>query len=384
MGTISVILSVLGALAILYIIARFEAQLLQIIRDAFNILRWPFDWLIETINEGLTWLNDQISGYTESDSKHQHLIGAILYTIAAIVFLGASFGLILLTLQAMGLSPIGEEVSIPFSADLLAAASLVGMGIFWGLVVFDLVGLTHLAPWDRLSPIGIKVMKGISIFCLLLTILLGIGLGIWRGYQIVFAAPAYAAPVEVSEEGGIISLDNVDLPSLEPPSETQDVVVMEPSFLDNLPVFISGLLAGLESISAVFAGIGVVLFLNYLIIIALSLLKLPLSLVRLVLQLPVAIIEATFRFTASILHFIASLGLSIFHRWLPANEFSANSPVPSVEEHTHSAQPPSPSNNGYTEELLAKRIHELEKNLRTYEEEEMKRQYQAEDNPLGL
>ena len=78
------------------------------------------------------------------------MIGSILYTICFVLFGIADFHLICMTLSAMGIE--SSIINPPGGAGTITSIALYAGVLFFGIMLLDLVNMTHLAPWHNAYP----------------------------------------------------------------------------------------------------------------------------------------------------------------------------------------------------------------------------------------
>lgn len=211
--------SLLGA-GISCILAFSSEQVRVVFSSFFNIFDRPFSTIHQRTSQYIQtmkrWavkeLQEEVN--EKRSSSLYSFIGATFYSILTFIFLLCDWGMIVLTLQAWGMD--APKLRLPFSTSTLTAATLVTTSLFWGALFFDLLGVTHLAPWRRaLSESFRKLFIWISISCLALSVFTGATMACWRGIsltQIVPEAQASQADSSYVEKGGMeLGGENIDL-----------------------------------------------------------------------------------------------------------------------------------------------------------------------------
>lgn len=218
---VNLVLGALFALGCCCVLALFSQPIRVMFSSLFAIFYRPFSQILERtsgyLRSAKAWILRQVED--ESDRKGDgplyFIIGAVLYTLLTALFIMCDFGMIVLTVQAMGMDEFSFE--LPMDTSTLTAATLVTTSLFWGAILFDLLGVTHLAPWRRsLSERNRKLFMGISIFFVAMTVFLGVSMAYWRGISLnQFVPEAEAAPAEFSfiDQGSLnlSSGDGVDM-----------------------------------------------------------------------------------------------------------------------------------------------------------------------------
>jgi hypothetical protein len=266
-----------------------------------------------------------------SPRRHlQYIIGGILYTAAFLAFVYADFWLIVLTLQAFGLETVATR--IPASAALLTAAAFIGVAVFWGLVLLDLLGVTHLAPWDRLGIGARRMMIRIAWTCIGLSLILCLLFGIWRGITSSESLPTQTSEAVALESGGIevsspgreasrsVGGDVNDFSYSTGPGGGSTASRWEAS----IPVISLGLLPVLVSISAVWSGIGVATLIHYLAVILAGVILIPLALLNLTMRIMMALCNAAFGAIQAILRLLHSMGRGLIEFLRPLYNWLQN------------------------------------------------------------
>jgi len=266
-------------------------------------------------------------------SPRQHLlyiIGSILYTLACVAFLYAEVWLILLILRAWGFESAGMEP--PASAGVLTAASLVGAAFFWGLFLLDLLGVTDLAPWHRLSPKARRVALWLAISCIVLSAGIALLMGLWGGAAATQTEPATVTVGDGVAAGAIEAASPGREVAHRPGQETAEVAfdslpgsdAIGSSFERNIPKVSMGLLRVLVAVSAAWSGIGVVILFNYLVVILAGAILIPMALVDLTMRIIMVLCNAAFGAIQAILLLLHSMGRGLLdffrplYNWLQA------------------------------------------------------------------
>src|SRR2546421_3883862 len=124
------------------------------------------------------------------------VIGGFLFFIALLLFLYADAALSIASHE----KAIGAQVSFlpEWFREITVAyaiASFVG-ALTLGLVFFDLIGMTHLGPWDDLAPRRRSWLTGVALGLAVCFLLLSLFLALWRASVIV---PDFL-PVDVTDK----------------------------------------------------------------------------------------------------------------------------------------------------------------------------------------
>jgi len=179
----------LGALALLFLtmhaVARFEEPVRRSTTSALDFVGAPIRVLHEVFSSATTWLWERAHrAFTQAEPLQDGewegwpVIGAFFYAAMVAANLYAELWLLVMTLPLLGFS---FAVSAPYDAGWLTAAAALSLGLFWGGMASEAIGLTNMTPWRRRSRrdhIWLGIASGAAILGLLVT--LG-SLGYYRG-----------------------------------------------------------------------------------------------------------------------------------------------------------------------------------------------------------
>jgi hypothetical protein len=198
--TIIVISTVATLTAIL--VAALEARLRDFVGQLFLALLTLLREMEQPLEQGITWLRNQIGRVFGAMSDQDvwpgwRVLGSLLYLGVLLVSIIGDAGLVLLTFDAMKLGSSGGFSLLGMSADVYSVLALLGAGTVFGLVLMDLLRLTHFGPWpDRDAGIMHKLLLVTAVVGLAGAIATSAVLGLWRGMQI-------APGLEEAPPGGI-------------------------------------------------------------------------------------------------------------------------------------------------------------------------------------
>lgn len=183
---------VLVLLVISIVVAALEERLRQLLAQAALVILSVFQTLEQAIQQSLAWLREQVRALLATLGREGvwvgwYVIGALIYLVAFTVAISADFWVTLLTFQAMGLSS-GAARAVGGAADVLMTMAFLASAAIFGLLVLDLLEVTHFGPWDRGGPLTRKVFLLLAALGLAGSIAVAALLGLWRGLQIVPAA----------------------------------------------------------------------------------------------------------------------------------------------------------------------------------------------------
>jgi hypothetical protein len=196
-----------------------------------------------------------------------------LYTILTVIFLLCDFGMIVLTAEAMGMDT--GSFQLPVDTSTLTAATLVTAGLFWGSIILDLLGVTHIGPWKKtLSPRQIKLLMAVSVFFIALTLAILVALAIYRYGSLlqIQVSEAHAATIESIEPNSVVEIGANQSPSF------SAVATQQPQ-ADSSQVLLLGILMGIAALSGastVLSAVGIVIFCKFIVLLFIAVMALPL------------------------------------------------------------------------------------------------------------
>lgn len=197
-------LAVVSALSLCCLMALLAHELRTAFRASFGIFYGPISAIRERLSLYLQsvrgWLLAQIADESDraGDGPLYYIIGSVLYTLLTVFFILCDFGMTVLTLEAMGLDEV--RVELPLDTSTLTAGTLVSTALFWGAILFDLLGVTRLAPWRKsLSDSNRKLFITIAVFFVSVTVLIGGALAYWRVISIWGTPEAVASQAFMPE-----------------------------------------------------------------------------------------------------------------------------------------------------------------------------------------
>jgi hypothetical protein len=276
----------------------------------------------------------------------QYIIGSVLYTAIFLVFIYADFWVAVFTFQAFGIETVATK--IPASAALLFAAALIGVAVYWGLMLLDQLGVTHLAPWDRLGLGARRMMVRLAWASIALSLVLCLLLGIWRGVTSTSSAATQVSDTMESPAGSV----EVASPGREAtqalgthPSEAAGILALGEeshgsAFERIVPTVAMGLLPVLLTISAVWSGLGVAMLFHYLVVILAGIMLVPLALLNLVMRIMMALCNATFGAIGAVLRLLHSMGRALIEFFRPIYDWLQARMRRSLGEGGSSVPPP--------------------------------------------
>ncbi len=189
----------LASLGVLWVFGLFHKSLLQIVHKSFEPLHNGLDdlyswgrqrrrcfvnWIHGSLRSDLRTRDDQ----DEPNHYTSYLIGGFINMGLLVLFVASDLKLIQETLLGMGFGNQSLRVQIagiPLNLDLLSAISLSGAAVFWGIVMMDLLGITHLMPWENGRPLVRAIFLTLSIVCVLVAVSVFIALGLYRSLSLI-------------------------------------------------------------------------------------------------------------------------------------------------------------------------------------------------------
>lgn len=152
------------------------------------------------------------SGNLDLDLTFLEIIGAFFYTACFAIFGYSEFNLMSLTLEAMGIET--GSVILPFGAGVMTVIALMASMIFYGSLLIDLVGMSKIAPWrERLSEFHLKVLKIITVVMLIVSLIVAVLCGLWRGMSLAhedYNLPASGQIASLTSGSGITDSGNAN------------------------------------------------------------------------------------------------------------------------------------------------------------------------------
>jgi hypothetical protein len=183
----------------------FHRSLAQILIEFFANLRTGITACIEILNHGTTKIRSWIKDIFEREkmpSAHGRVsffVGAFLNALFFIIFLFADAYLISLSLKGFlldshtGSIPI-EELFRQAGISFLTGLSLLIAPVCAGMVLLDVLGLTHLTQWSSASKRNKIIGVSFAVIVLLITLFLLSSLGIWRSYVVSITDESFSLP----------------------------------------------------------------------------------------------------------------------------------------------------------------------------------------------
>jgi hypothetical protein len=119
------------------------------------------------------------------------IVGAFFSAAIVLINMYAEMSLLLMTLPLLGFA--FAAVSLPQDAALLTAVAILSLGVYWGGLLSESIGLTHLTPWRRRGRRDRMVLGLLSVGVLAAILWSTWQIGRVRGFQMGFQPEDYAA-----------------------------------------------------------------------------------------------------------------------------------------------------------------------------------------------
>lgn len=203
------VLLLLAVVIAVYAIGRYKDQVIGLVASVFDLIINLMRVLIVAVRTVRRFLSRQASlclrrgAPLSAEQREQGVwagwppVGAVINTAYTICFVYAELWIMWLTLGALGFaSAVG--IVPPVGADLLMAASLTITAAFWGGVLLDALGMSHLGPWGAQGPRGRQKTKWFAVAMLAFTAVIAGSLGLWRYAQLAAEAPVDTTPAAVA------------------------------------------------------------------------------------------------------------------------------------------------------------------------------------------
>lgn len=157
-------------------LALLEQALVDLIDSIVRSVSGGTERLVTALETGCAWLRGQteiiirnVSGNTFWGAA---VAGAFWNLALTVTFSLAEYGLILLTLRAVGLSDQGSV--LPFSAGFLTGIAFLACSIFYFEMLFELAGIGNFSGvWHQASRPVRKALIGLCVTCLLMVVCAG-------------------------------------------------------------------------------------------------------------------------------------------------------------------------------------------------------------------
>jgi len=180
-------------LGILFLLAALERSVREIARTLVRAPAQALDTLREAarLAAGTTWLQfrSAFRAATEGASwAGWPIIGTLLYFAMFLLASASDLGILLLTLEALGLVRITSHLRVFqgfLDLGLLTTLALLVSGAFFGLLLLDLLGITPFGVlWGRTPRWFQRILRVVAGIGVAFLIALFASLGLWRFLQV--------------------------------------------------------------------------------------------------------------------------------------------------------------------------------------------------------
>ena len=325
-----------SGLGLCCLMARVSRQLRLAVSSLFAVFYAPLNNTQQRASDFLrdfyAWLSGQLGqeAVNNGDSPVYFIIGSFFYTTLTVLFVLCDFGLIVLTFQAMGMDA-ADTFEFPVDTSTLSAGTLICSALFWGLILGDLFGVTHLGPWKKALSQRQQLALGIiSALMISAVILLAVCGGLWRSDSLEQVARLNA---EQSSPGQtqLFSKDHMtknEAGLMLGGNPAQEGLGQEPPFLSGSGAWIVKStmmgIAGLSIVSTAASGVGVVIFTKFLMLFSIWLVLVSLWVVSIAAAFCMVVVDALFRFASALFDLLIAVGEQLLRilpgRFQPARE----------------------------------------------------------------
>jgi hypothetical protein len=311
MNLVDIVVLAVGLLILPCWVAIFQQRVLAVNEAFFRMLLSPIA-VAETSLQNLWGRIGQFFRQQLADEDGQlaprnifyTVIGSVVYTICFLLTGYADFHLICMTLASMGIE--ADYVRPPGGPGVITGLALFSGVLFFGTMLLDLIGVTHIAPWNRrLNPTWHRVMLIICLVALGLSITTAVLFGYWRGMAIMDdnSDPAMANYM-MFDGGGLTGLSG----NLYSAMNSVTSEALDPSGAW-IPVAVNIIIPFLLITGGCLSGYGIVQFIKFAILGIIFLIFLPSFLLLIVLSYLSRIIDHVFNLVVSFIELAAAMGL---------------------------------------------------------------------------
>lgn len=302
--------------------ARFADSLRQVLANFFALIHTPFQRILDGCGSVFRnirqWIGKELKDESVKDegSPTYFCIGAVLYTILTVLFLFCDLGISLMTLEALGLEKY--KLKLPLDASSLTALTLLSTSLFWGMILFDILGVTHVAPWRKvLSRTNRQIMTGLSMAMIGIAVAIVIILGYWRGESMSFVPEVTASVPTVQDNTGFKTFGSdslqMDQGSMNADSMDQSLELLAKQEWVAKTTMMS--IAALSCISTAPAAVGLIKLFKFLTVMFVFILNVLLLPVAGLAWLMTVLSNMVFAFVQSLLDLLVSIGSTILRQF---------------------------------------------------------------------
>lgn len=313
MTTVDYVVLTAGILILPCWVAMFQQRVLPVNEAFFRMLLSPIA-VAETSLQNLWGRIGQFFRQQLADEDGQidprrifyTVIGSVVYTICFLLNSYADFHLVCMTLAAMGIE--ADYVRPPGGPGVVTGLALISGVLFFGTMLLDLIGITHIAPWGRrLNPTWHRVMLTICLVSLVLSLTTTALFGYWRGLANADDNADLSLTADMMLDGGGLTGvgGNLDASMNGAASENSKT----PGAW--IPVVVNITIPFLLITGGCLSGYGVIQFIKFSILGIIFVLFLPSFLLLIILSYVSRIIDHVFNLVVSLIELIAAMGLWI-------------------------------------------------------------------------
>lgn len=285
-----VIAVLIGAAMFLWLISRFEEPVHKLLKAVIQLLAVPVALANDAATSLANWLLRQArAAATLPDKVADHewigwpIVGAFFCAVIVAVNIYAEWCLLVMTLPLLGFA--FSEGQLPQDAVTLTALAIISLGLFWGGMLSESIGLTSLTPWRHRNRRDRMVLGLLSLAVLGAILWSSWQIGRVRGFQMGFQPEDYATS-QVIDADAIASAGTWDASSPQVPNSQAQASTAVPStaatadthaaeygqMQRDLPISINGILVVLSVLTFILGKWSLSHSLAYLASLALSLL----------------------------------------------------------------------------------------------------------------
>jgi len=270
------------------------------------------------------WIFGQVAKESvDGNGPTYFIVGSTLYTLFTAVFVAADYAILGITFEAMGLD--AATWKLPIESSVLAALSMMGMALFWGLILGDLYDMTHLAPWCKaLKESTQKYLKMFAWGMLIAIVTMAAIAGYWRFEAVESTNAIKDQQAQISQMAGSESSLGVDpqLMGLLNQGDEQMPMAPEQGFWQKGPkILIIVGLAAISAISTFFSGVGVVILSKFMLVLGVAIGASILGLITLISWLWSLLMSTLLGVVEGVVDLFISIGMVIlFYLGLDPND----------------------------------------------------------------
>lgn len=306
------------AVGICCFFALFSTPIRQLFSSVFTLFYRPLSTAQEIVSGWIQGLRSWIAGQLADECERRgegpvyYIIGSIVCSVLTVLFMICDLGVIVQSLEAMGFGTVGRH--LPFEMTTLTAGALVLSAVLWGVLLFDLLGVTRLAPWRKSLPLVWRsIFLGLTISFLVLTAGIVMSLAVWRS-NCLARDMVETEPVDMLADSLLLSgptgaREVSELTVSFPETEKDHIDSTDPVCW---PIHAALLGIALDScIATAFSAVGLVMLLKFVIIACIGIVALPLLPVIWVAGLITMLLDGLFNVIERVADLLAGIGDAI-------------------------------------------------------------------------